>query len=80
MWQNKRQCLLDTLKDDIGDSVFISNTFPLRSDISIQDSHFYIFWHWFVIQCGDSARQSKTIQHIYCHPEQIIPHTIDCRG
>lgn len=60
MWQMKRQCLLDTLKEDIGDSVFISNTFPLRSGISIR----FPFLHFLAMDCyssveTNSARQSN---------------------
>jgi len=51
MWQSKRLSSLDTLKDDIGDSVFISNTFPLRSGIYYQ--YKAISGTGFLLQCGD---------------------------
>lgn len=77
MWQSKRLSSLDTLKDDIGDCIYKQH---LGVAYQYKNSHFYIFWHWFFTPVRRLTVLDNQIQYIYCHPDQIIPHTIDCGG
>lgn len=77
MWQSKRQCLLDTLKRRYWR---LRSLFPLGVAYQYKILIFKFSGTGLLYSVEtNSARQSKTIQHIYCHPEQIIPHTIGCR-